>query len=112
MKLKIAIILAALLATAAHADEWHGPDKNWHAAAGAVVGAAVTVVTDDWRKGCTAAWIAGVGKEVADHYTPGRTVSAKDAIVTGLAGCLAAGGTAWVIAPTEQGVRAAYQWRF
>jgi hypothetical protein len=109
---RIAIILAALLATAAHADEWHGVDKTQHAIGGAVIGAAVTVAIDDWRKGCAAAWVAGVGKEVADHYTPGRTVSAKDAIVTGLAGCLAAGGTQWLIAPTEQGVRVAYRWEF
>lgn len=109
---RIAIILATLLATAAQADEWHGPDKTAHAIGGAAIGVAATAWTKDWRWGCGLATAAGVAKEVADHYTPGRTVSAKDAIVTAAAGCLAAGGTQLLIVPTDKGARFVWSVKF
>lgn len=108
--MKHAIILATLLATAAQADEWHGPDKNAHALGGAIIGVAGTAATKDWRWGCGLAAAAGVAKEIADKYTPGREVSAKDAIVTAAAGCLSGGVTGLLIVPTQGGARMVWRW--
>lgn len=113
--MKLAIILATMLATtAAQADEWHGPDKNAHAVMGAVVGVAVTAYTKDWRWGCGAAWLAGIAHEVDDYYNVNKKGQAteKDAIVTGVAGCLAAGGTQLLIVPTDKGARFVWNVKF
>lgn len=71
----------------AQADEWTGKDKAGPAQAGALIG------------GIAAAAAAGIGKEVWDANHPGHDPSAKDAIVTTVAGCLSAKVVGVVIGP-------------
>jgi VanZ family protein len=89
MRLIIALML--MLATSAHADQWTGQDKDKHAIAGIAIAAAVSAATKP-AYGIAAGCAVGVAKEVADHYTPGKQVSAKDAAVT----CLGAAVGAYV----------------
>ena len=113
MKTYIFTIALAVAASGACADEWTGKDKTQHAVVGAAVGAATTLASRDWKHGCAAATAIGVAKEVYDNQHRDRhTPSAKDAVVTALAGCLAAKGTALIIAPKANGVQVSYTWTF
>lgn len=94
------IAMAILLATAANADEWTGPDKTKHAIGGAGIGGAVTLVTKSAAWGCAAATAVGAGKEFYDAaHRDTHTPSLKDFAVTAAAGCMVAGVTGLVITP-------------
>ena len=84
-----AIILALIISTSAHADQWTGQDKDKHAIAGMAIAAAVASATKPVY-GIAAGCAVGVAKEVADRYTPGRQVSYKDAAVTCLGSAVGA----------------------
>lgn len=113
--MKSIFLAAALAATmsAAVADEWTGKDKTQHAIVGAVVGASTTLASGEWKYGCAAAAGIGAAKEIYDNQHRDRhTASLKDFIVTAAAGCLAAKGTALIIAPKANGVHVSYTWIF
>jgi uncharacterized protein YfiM (DUF2279 family) len=108
-------VISALAASisAAQADSWTGRDKDLHAIGGAVIGAAVTAASGSWQSGCAAATAIGVAKEIYDNqHRHIHTPSAKDAIVTAVAGCLAAKGTSLVIVPTRTGAMVSYKFVF
>jgi hypothetical protein len=92
--------LCASMTGPAEADDWAGPDKAKHAAAGALVGSLSTLATKDADKGCLAAAAVGAAKEAYDAlHRDSHTPSVKDFIVTAAAGCAAAYGTGWVLLP-------------
>jgi uncharacterized protein YfiM (DUF2279 family) len=103
MKVITSIILAACCATA-HADEWTGQDKDKHLIAGLAISAAVSAATKP-RYGIAAGCAVGVAKEVADRYTPGRHVSAKDAAVTCLGAAVGAYIPGLILSPRGIGYR-------
>jgi uncharacterized protein YfiM (DUF2279 family) len=96
--MKTALIAMALLSTAAHADEWHGRDKQLHFIGGVAVAAAVTAATGDEWKGFLASTAVGIAKEVYDSTGRGH-VSAKDAAMTALGALLGAKFTGWALSP-------------
>ena len=78
----VALIGLASGVTEARADEWTGPDKVKHIAAGALIAAPVSMLTDSWRAGAAAGCAVGVLKEINDMRSQGHTPSYKDAVVT------------------------------
>jgi hypothetical protein len=106
--------LAIAASAAAHADSWTGHDKDLRAIGGAAIGSLATLATGKAVHGCAAAVGAGLAKELYDsQHQHKHTVSAKDFAVAAIAGCLAAAGTGWVIAPrVNGGVDVSYQWKF
>ena len=107
------ILIVALTMQTAYADEWTGKDKTQHAIVGAAIGAAATAFSGRGEHGCAAATAIGVAKELYDSQHRSRhTPSAKDAIVTAVAGCLAAKGTSLIIAPTKNGAMVSYNFVF
>jgi hypothetical protein len=112
IKTIIAIAITATM-SASYANQWTGKDKTQHAIVGAAIGSATTLATGNWMHGCAAATAIGVAKEVYDNQNRDRhTSSAKDAVVTALAGCLAAKGTSLVIVPTRTGAMLSYKFTF
>lgn len=103
MVYRLAFAAAALLmltaSRLASADDWTGPDKTLHAAAGAAVGASVTAATGRAAVGCGAAALAGAAKEVYD-WANRRDMSFKDFAVTAAVGCIAANGMGWALTRT------------
>ena len=94
--------LLALASFSTQADSWTGQDKTQHAAAGALIGAAVTASTKDPLHGCVAAATVGAAKEFYDATKPlTHTASFKDFAVTAAFGCASAYATGWVITPKE-----------
>jgi uncharacterized protein YfiM (DUF2279 family) len=106
--------LTIVASTAAQADSWTGRDKELHSIGGAAIGSLTTLATGKAVHGCAAAVGVGLAKELYDsRHQHKHTVSAKDFAVTAIAGCLAAAGTGWVIAPrVNGGVDVSYQWKF
>ena len=96
--MKTALLALALLSTAAHADEWHGKDKQLHLVGGAAIAAAVTAGTRNEWHGFLAGTASGLLKEVYDSTGRGH-VSAKDAAVTALGALLGAKFTGWALTP-------------
>ena len=97
--------------TEARADEWTGPDKRMHLAAGALIAAPVSAATDSWRAGAAAGCAVGVLKEINDMRSPGHTPSYKDAVVT----CVGAAVGAQIgvmVAPIKGGVFVGKSWSF
>jgi uncharacterized protein YfiM (DUF2279 family) len=95
----------------ARADEWTGPDKVKHVAAGALIAAPVSMLTDSWGAGAAAGCAVGIAKELVDMRTPGHTPSYKDAVVT----CIGAAVGAKIgvmIAPVKGGVWVGKAWSF
>lgn len=88
-RLAIAALLALCAATAS-ADEWTGPDKNIHFAAGAAVGTVVTMATDDEWAGFAAGATVGLLKELWDEHHPPHQATVKDFIVTAAGGLVGA----------------------
>jgi uncharacterized protein YfiM (DUF2279 family) len=101
MALVAASALAVIVCQPAHADEWTGKDKAQHAQVGALIGGIAAAASQSATVGCVAAGVAGVSKELWDTQRPGHTPSAKDAVVTALAGCFAATFTSFVIGPNR-----------
>lgn len=116
MKSFIAISVAVmgfLSNSFAYADSWKGKDKDQHMIAGAVIGSAVTLYTEDAFNGCAAASAVGLAKEVYDsQHRQSHTPSFKDFAVTAIAGCLAAKGTSLLIVPKHNGLQISYNWTF
>jgi uncharacterized protein YfiM (DUF2279 family) len=111
--MKPLIVLILFAASTANADSWTGRDKDLHAIGGAAIGSLTTLTTGSARYGCAAATGIGLAKEIYDsQHKATHTPSAKDFAVTAIAGCLAAAGTGWMIAPASSGVNVAYKWRF
>lgn len=106
--------LAIAASAVAHADSWIGHDKDLHAIGGAAIGSLTALATGKAVHGCAAAVGVGLAKELYDsQHKAKHTASGKDFAVTAIAGCLAAAGTGWVIAPRVNGaVDVSYQWRF
>lgn len=79
---------ALVVAASAHAelrtnDAWTGPDKTLHAAAGALVGSSVTVVTGRPLYGFIAGTAVGALKELSDSRHPGaHDCSLQDLLMT------------------------------
>lgn len=97
------------IALSASADNWTGPDKLKHAEVGAAIGAIVTTATRDPMLGCAAATVAGLAKEVYDYqHRLQHQASAKDFVVTAVAGCLASKSTGLVVAPNTVMFRLAF----
>jgi uncharacterized protein YfiM (DUF2279 family) len=110
---KSVFIALSIASMSVFADEWTGQDKTQHALGGAAIGAAVTAFSGRWEHGCAAATAIGVAKELYDSQHRSRhTPSAKDAIVTAVAGCLAAKGTSMIIVPTKNGAMVSYKFAF
>lgn len=86
------LILAALLALpmASQADEWHGPDKDLHFLAGAVVAGSVHELTGSRALGFAMGSAVAITKELADSRMKGHMASFKDAIVTVMGASLVA----------------------
>jgi hypothetical protein len=109
-------IFALTIATsaAAQADSWTGRDKELHAIGGAAIGSLTTLATGKAVHGCAAAAGVGLAKELYDsQHKAKHTASGKDFAVTAIAGCLAAAGTGWAIAPgVNGGVDLSYKWKF
>jgi len=83
--MKTPALLLLLIATGAHADSWTGQDKTLHFAAGAAIGAAVTIATGDERMGMLAGAGVGLVKEIYDsRHRDRHTPSTKDFAVTAL----------------------------
>ena len=95
-------LVLALASTTTKADAWTGPDKVQHAAAGVIIGAAITAATKDPLKGCAVAAAVGVAKELYDAQHPNKhDTSFKDFAVTAAFGCASAYATGWIITPKE-----------
>ncbi len=114
--LKVAAIVAcigiggALTAPKAHAaDAWTGPDKTKHLAAGLIIAAPVSMLTDSWRAGAAAGCAVGVAKEINDMRSPGHTPSYKDAVVTCLGAAVGA-QLGVIVAPVPGGVFVGKSW--
>jgi uncharacterized protein YfiM (DUF2279 family) len=93
-------ILAALLTISfgVAAEDWTGPDKQLHFAAGAAIAGAITFAT---RSPTTGFWVgtaAGLAKELYDSTGRGHT-SAKDFAVTALGAYIGSQAAGWVITP-------------
>ena len=101
-------LLLLLLSTAAHADDWTGPDKGLHAVmSGTLAGTAYTALPmrDDGQRALASFAVVvalGVAKEAFDATT-GGTVSGKD-IAAGAAGAAVGVGVAWLLGRV-------FQWR-
>jgi uncharacterized protein YfiM (DUF2279 family) len=95
----------------AHADEWTGPDKVKHIAAGALIAAPVSMLTDSWRAGAAAGCAVGIAKELVDTQTPNHTPSYKDAVVTCIGAAIGA-QIGVMIAPVKGGVWVGKAWSF
>lgn len=91
--------VVAIVCQPANADEWTGKDKVQHAQAGALIGGIAAAASQSPTVGCLMSAGAGIGKEVWDAHHPGHDPSAKDAIVTTVAGCLSAKAVGVVIGP-------------
>jgi uncharacterized protein YfiM (DUF2279 family) len=100
--MRAAVILALVLVTSAHADEWTGADKSKHFMAGAAVAGSVTAITGKPWQGFAAGAIVGALKEASDWRSAGHTVSGKDFAVTAL-GAAAAAYTGGLIITYRQG---------
>jgi uncharacterized protein YfiM (DUF2279 family) len=111
--LKVAAIAACIgLAggvTEARADAWTGPDKTKHLAAGLIIAAPVSMLTDSWRAGAAAGCAVGVAKELQDMRSPGHTPSYKDAVVTCLGAAIGA-QLGVIVAPVPGGVFVGKSW--
>ena len=111
--MKSILIIAAMTISTAYADDWTGKDKTQHAIVGAAIGSATTLASGNWMHGCAAATVIGVAKEVYDNqHRQSHTPSTKDAVVTAVAGCLAAKGTSLVVVPTRGGAMLTYKFTF
>jgi hypothetical protein len=112
--MKKAVFIALSIASmSAFADNWTGRDKELHAIVGAAIGAAVPEFSGRWAHGCAAATVVGVAKELYDSQHRNRhTPSAKDAVVTAMAGCFASNRTSLIIAPTRNGAMISYKFVF
>jgi len=93
---KVLLALSACFATATHAEDWTGRDKQLHFIGGAVIAAAVTAATRDEWAGFAAGTTAGLVKEVYDSTGRGQ-VSGKDFVVTALGAYVGAKSAGWVI---------------
>ena len=105
----VALIGLAGGATDARAESWTGPDKRMHLAAGALVAAPVSMLTDSLGAGAAAGCAVGVLKEINDMRSPGHTPSYRDAVVT----CVGAAVGAQLgvsIAPIAGGVWVGKSW--
>lgn len=89
----------AIMNQPANADEWTGKDKAGHAQAGALIGGIAAAASQSPTVGCLMAAGAGLAKELWDSQHPGHDPSAKDAIVTTVAGCLSAKVVGVVVGP-------------
>lgn len=97
-----ALLIAALIAWPAWADDWTGPDKTRHLMIGAAVGASVTMATRNEWVGLAAAAGVGLAKEVYDaQHQTSHTVSGKDFAMTVLGGIVGAKIGGLVITPTH-----------
>ncbi len=99
-----AILFAVLLPFAGpvYADAWTGPDKNQHAAIGAILGTAIAASSGSPLQGCVTAASIGAAKEIYDSFYPSKhSVSIKDFVVTAAFGCSFAYATNWVITNKE-----------
>ena len=111
--MKSIFIIAVMTVSTVYADEWTGKDKTQHALVGAAVGSATTLASNSWMHGCAAATAIGLAKEVYDsQHRHSNTPSVKDAVVTAVAGCLAAKGTSLALVPTRNGVMVSYKFTF
>lgn len=98
---KLGVVVALLACSAAHADEWTGPDKTKHFAGGALIGAAVTAAARDERWGVAAGCAVGAVKEAYDaRNREQHTPSFKDFAVTCAGAYLGSKGTGWVLTRT------------
>jgi len=79
--------LAVLLLTIFTLGGCGAVDKVLHAGVGVGI-AGATHQSMSWQDSCKLSVIAGIGKEVYDGYGNG-TVDPKDALATGLSGCIA-----------------------
>lgn len=107
----VALIGLAGGVTEARAESWTGPDKRLHLAAGALVAAPVSMLTDSLSAGAAAGCDVGVAKEISDMRSPGRTPSYRDAVVT----CVGAAVGAQIgvmVAPVKGGVFVGKSWSF
>lgn len=108
--------LAALIGlaggvTEARAESWTGPDKRLHLAAGALVAAPVSMLTDSWGAGAAAGCAVGVAKEISDMRSPGHTPSYRDAVVT-CVGAAVGAQLGVMVAPVKGGVWVGKSWSF
>ncbi len=93
---KILLACALMTASLSYAgsctarDAWRGPDKNLHAAGGAVIGMATTLQTGSFWKGVAAASAVGALKEVVDGATGNGHCSLQDFLVTAVSGAAGA----------------------
>lgn len=97
-------LMALVFCAAGHAmaEPWTGPDKDKHAAVGAVVGAAVALKFDSAAAGCAAASAVGALKEVYDAQNRARhTPSFKDFAATAAFGCISAFGAQAIVSPNS-----------
>lgn len=107
--LLIAAVLSGVAGAPALADGWTGHDKRLHAQAGALVGFAAMLGTQDVKTACALATGVGAAKELWDMgHRHTNTPSFKDFAVTAIAGCLVAKGTGLVMTPSH----ITYTWRF
>ncbi len=93
MKIVTVLLMLALCASPAHADDWTGPDKKLHLAAGAIISAASMAAQDPhnparYKNALLLGAGAGLAKEVYDGLCQCGTVSAKDFWVTALGAAL------------------------
>ena len=103
MKKQLYVLLVSfLLCPSSKADEWTGPDKTQHAIVGAIIGAAVTIGTEDPLQGCLVSSAVGAAKEIYDKAHPDKhTASFKDFAVTALFGCSASYFTGLIVTPNS-----------
>ncbi len=77
-------------------DSWAGHDKTMHLAAGAAIGAGVTLYSRDPLIGTLAGTGVGLLKELRDSRGHGHC-SLQDAVVTALGAAAGAYGTRWAL---------------
>lgn len=104
---RIAIIIATMLATHAHAQsDWTGVDKVWHFSSCAAISAAVTTATGSEAKGIGTCIALGAAKELYSIDKYGHTDNLQDMVYNTLGGIVGAKlGINFMIAPTDGGFR-------
>lgn len=109
--MKAALLLLALVAGTAQADEWTGTDKALHLAAGAAISATSLTFTTPRNAFLIGAGV-GLAKEVADYRSRARggshDPSAKDFAVTALGAAFGAYAPGVVLGRRS----ISYQWSF
>lgn len=92
-------------------DAWTGPDKTKHVLVGAAIGSAATLATSNPHYGFALGTAVGIAKELKDRRG-GGTCSLQDGVMTALGAAAGAYGTAFVVAPTKNGVFVGYSRSF